>query len=107
MAKLALIGLFASVSPSRMSRRIAGIESEKSSYHVHCILSIIVCHVAMVLIQWIREKAVKRKHYLLSAMFLEGLLNEWNLEYGMGKSQSFKCRLLEYSFFICGKTFLI
>ena len=61
----------------------------------------------MVLIQWIREKAVKRKHYLLSAMFLEGLLNEWNLEYGMGKSQSFKCRVLEYSFFICGKTFLI
>ena len=30
MAKLALLGLFASVSPSRMSRRITRIESEKS-----------------------------------------------------------------------------
>ena len=39
MAKLALLGLFASVSPSRMSRRIARIESKKSG----------ICHSKIVL----------------------------------------------------------
>ena len=47
MAKLALLGLFVSVSPSRMSRRIAGIESEKSgiflSYSPHTINHCLPC----------------------------------------------------------------
>ena len=98
MAKVALLGHFAGVSPSRSPEELSEWKARNPVYATRtlsipkdCILSITVFHVAMVLTQRRRDRRpVERELYILSAMFLEGLWNVRNLESGMRNSQPFQ-----------------
>ena len=117
MVELALLRHFASVSPSRMSRRIVRIESEKSSichskivhsYRLHTVNHCFPCEYGFNPTKK-GDKAVNVNLFTVRHV-LEGFVER--KESGIRNPECGICNLsnthlLEYSFFICRKSFRI